>query len=96
MEARRDRDMKQVSENQSDLGDKTTGAEGGNIPEGSRGVQGQSNTGKQQEMNQEGNQQSGLGGGPEPGQQEIEGDRGAKQPPGGHGDKSKRRGGPTL
>jgi hypothetical protein len=46
--------------------------------------------------NQEGNQQSGLGGGPDPGQQEIEGDPGSEQESGGHGDKSDRRGGPTL
>ena len=48
------------------------------------------------ERNQEGNQQSGLGGGSEPGQPEVEGDAGAEQDSGGHGDKSDRRGGPTL
>ena len=48
------------------------------------------------ERNQEGSQQSGLGGGPEPGQPEVEGDAGAEQDTGGHGDKSDRRGAPTL
>lgn len=46
--------------------------------------------------NQEANQQSGLGGEQEPGQQEVEGDPGARQPAGGHGDKDKEKGGPSL
>lgn len=46
--------------------------------------------------NQEGNQQSGLGGEVEPGQPETGGDPAAEQESGGHGDKSDRRSGPTL
>ncbi len=95
MEARRDKDRQDGSENGTDLGDRTTGAEGGPLSGGSSGVQDKSQAGKP-ETNQEGNQQSGLGGGAEPGQPEVEGDRGAKQNTGGHGDKSERRGGPTL
>ena len=45
---------------------------------------------------QEGNQQSGLGGAAGPGQAEVEGDPEGKQERGGHGDKNNRRGGPTL
>lgn len=50
MDKDRDIDMANVSENISDLGDKTTGTEGGNIQGGSGGLQGrqqQSEPGRQ-------------------------------------------------
>lgn len=62
MEKRRDIDMANVSENLSDLGDKTTATQGGNIQGGSGGVQGRSDQGDAQQTQSDPGEESKPGG----------------------------------
>jgi hypothetical protein len=62
MEKRRDIDMANVSESLSDLGDKTAGAQGGNIQEGSGGVQGRRDQSNPKEAQSEAPEEGKLGG----------------------------------